>query len=267
MRRPAVAAVLRPYAVAGAAAAMLLLVGCTEQATERAAPTVTEAPETAPQPASQPEPVDLGIDAASDSPLYARLSVSEDGSRVMVLMLDESGGADSGYDTLYADTNFDGKLDPDERLETTESEDYDNFMVAQFAPIELPADDADSSQPRTVDLVYMGNPDEGMNLLRASLALQASGEAGAERPMCMLSGELALATTPDEATVWRCAGEPSLEIQTKPLEGRELGVALVAKVGDAELWSSETEVDVVIRTAAGQVVNRDHGYLSDFGFG
>ncbi len=261
MRRVTVAALLP------AAAAMLLLVGCTEQTAERAAPTVTGVPETAPQPAAQPEPVDLGIDAASDSPLYARLSVSEDESRVMVLMLDESGGTGAGYDTLHADTNFDGKLTREERLETTESEDYGNFAVAQFAPMELAADDSPSDQPRTISFYYLGRPDEGMNSLRVSIVLDASGQADREMPQCLLGGELELVRSPEQSPVWRCAGQPSLEIQTEPVGSTSLGVALTAKVGDADLWSSETEVDVVIRTADGEVVNRDHGYLRDFGFG
>ncbi len=50
---------------------------------------------------------------SSDKPLYAHIVLSEDGSKVLKLALDESEGAGKGYDRLYADVNLNGDLTDD----------------------------------------------------------------------------------------------------------------------------------------------------------
>lgn len=52
----------------------------------------------------------------SAHPRFAKFAVTQDGSKVMLVAFDESKGTGKGYDTLYADTNCDGKLDPSERV-------------------------------------------------------------------------------------------------------------------------------------------------------
>ncbi len=258
MKRNAAVATGRVFLGGLGAAALLLLVGCTEPPTQQ----TTEAPAADSVPA--PEPEDLGVTPTSPNALYARLGLSEGAAGVMVLMLDESGGADSGYDTLYADRDLDGTLTGEgEKLEATNAEDYGDFAIAQFPPIVL---GADPERPRLLGLSYMGYPEQDEHSLRATITPEPSGDAGGDMPTAMLMGEPALAATPAEAAVWRAFGEPVLEIQTQP-SGRMLCIALTAKIGDAELYAREAEVDLVIRTADGQVVSRDHGYLSDFGFG
>lgn len=51
----------------------------------------------------------------SSRPLFARIAVTQDGSKVLSVAFDESRGAGGGYDTIYADTNFDGAFDVSEK--------------------------------------------------------------------------------------------------------------------------------------------------------
>ncbi len=52
-----------------------------------------------------------------DKPLYAKVVLNEDGSKVLSVMFDGSKGTGTGYDVLYADVNFNGRFDDDERFE------------------------------------------------------------------------------------------------------------------------------------------------------
>jgi hypothetical protein len=52
-----------------------------------------------------------------DKPLYAKVALNEDGSKVLSVMFDGSKSTGTRYDVLYADVNFNGKFDADERFE------------------------------------------------------------------------------------------------------------------------------------------------------
>ena len=53
---------------------------------------------------------------SSEKPLYARVALTEDGSKVLSVVFDESEGTGKGYDVLYADANFNGRFDESEKL-------------------------------------------------------------------------------------------------------------------------------------------------------
>ncbi len=269
MKRDMAAAAGRALLAATAVAALLLLAGCTEPPTQQTTQAAAEPPSgPAPDSVPAPAPEDLGVTPVSPNALYARLAIAEGASGVMVVMLDESGGAGSGYDTLYADIDLDGRLTTEgERLEATESEDYGQVSIAQFPPIDLGDGVNGADAGRRLTLYYMGYPEGDEQSLRASIMLPPLDDTEHDARMAMLSGELALAATPAEAPVWRAFGEAVLEMKTEPSSDRQLCIAVTARIGDAELYAPEAEVDLVVRTADGQVLSRDHGYLSDFGFG
>lgn len=50
---------------------------------------------------------------SSTKPLYSKLVLNEDASRILTLVFDESGGTGKGYDTLYADVNVNCDLTDD----------------------------------------------------------------------------------------------------------------------------------------------------------
>jgi len=68
----------------------------------------------------------------SDKPAYARLALTADASKVLLLALDESLGTGKGYDTVYADTNFNGVIEASEKLERAGNADYDPFKPLNF---------------------------------------------------------------------------------------------------------------------------------------
>jgi len=267
MKRTMAAAAGRALLAATAAAALLLLAGCARPPAQQPTQTAAGAPAgPEPQAVPAPSPEELGVTPESPKALYARIGLVEGEDGVMVLMLDESGGEDSGYDTLYADTDLDGKLTGEgEKLVANEARKHSNLSMAQFGPIQL--DLGEESPARQLAVIYTGLAGRNDHTLRVNMEAPPSATGPEGAITCLLMGEPALAATPGEAAVWRAFGEAALEMQTQPSRGRQLCVALTAKLGDAEIHAREAEVDLVIRTPDGQVVHRDHGYLRDFGFG
>lgn len=53
----------------------------------------------------------------SAKPLYARVALNQDGSKILSVVFDESEGTGTGYDVLYADVNFNGGFENGERFE------------------------------------------------------------------------------------------------------------------------------------------------------
>jgi len=267
MKRTMAAAAGRAVLAATAAAALSLLVGCSEPPTQQTTDVAAEPPPATPQPVADatpaPSPDELGVTPDSPNVLYARIGLAEGAEGVMVLLLDESGG-EGGPFVLYADRDLDGKLTGEgEKLAARPN--HGDMAMAQFAPFELAG--GDEGAPRQMSLYYFGEPGANEHSLRATIIAPQVGEDPEEAMTGMLMGQPELAPTPAEAAVWRAFGEVALEMQTEAQSGRMLCLALTAKLGDAELYAPQAEVDLVIRRPGGEVLTRDHGSLGDFGFG
>jgi len=52
----------------------------------------------------------------SQKPVYAKVALTEDGSRVLSVVFDESKGTGNGYDVLYADVDSNGAFDEPEKV-------------------------------------------------------------------------------------------------------------------------------------------------------
>lgn len=55
----------------------------------------------------------------SKKPAYAKIALTADEQKVLFLAFDESGGTGTGYDTAYADTNFNNVLEAAEQVPAT----------------------------------------------------------------------------------------------------------------------------------------------------
>lgn len=257
---------------------LALLAGCREPAPQQTAQT-TEAGQDAQIVPDEPTdgasasatvPVTVSFQPASDRPLYAALRVSQDGSRIMRLMLDESQGAGKGYDVLFADADLDGTIGADERFAAQRAESSGDFTYASFQPVQLPTryaePAADSAQADMLGLTYVRAGSGAREQLYASLQV-AMGREGQEPWVYGLSGNPAIARSPGEVVVWDTGGTPALRVATEAGERGSLGVAVVASVGDAEVMCPQATVEAIVRTPEGREVARDEGRLMDFGFG
>jgi hypothetical protein len=56
---------------------------------------------------------------SSKKPLYAKVALTEDGSKVLTVVFDESKGTGKGYDAIYADADLSRKLDRDDRVQAS----------------------------------------------------------------------------------------------------------------------------------------------------
>jgi len=71
----------------------------------------------------------------SKKPLYANVALCEDGSKVLTLAFDESEGTGEGYDTIYADLNFNGDLTDDKAIRGTFRKAGSSSIGCYFPPI------------------------------------------------------------------------------------------------------------------------------------
>lgn len=73
----------------------------------------------------------------SKKPQYAAVALNEKGDKILKLVFDESQGTGKGYDTVYADLNFNGKLNDDKtikgRIETNKDRTYINYPLMNLS--------------------------------------------------------------------------------------------------------------------------------------
>lgn len=215
-----------------------------------------------------------GLTPRSERPLFARFTVSSDASRVLSVMLDESGGTGTGYDIAYIDLDFDGRLTPEDRIEPAHSFARDEFVMVSFGPLELDGYLAGEglTQELQAQVMYQLMPtwdDRGevtgsTESIAGMLSLTVV-EDGRDHQY-MIFGESALAITPEEAEVVRLDGPVTLTCETRPQEDGTLGVGIVCMIGEAGLYA-EGSAELRITTAAGEVIAEEAGMLQDFGFG
>lgn len=202
----------------------------------------------APAPPILSEPV-----YASEKPLYAAIAVNEAASKVLTLVFDESKGTGKGYDTLYADLNFNGDLTDDEAIEGTLQGD-ESYLSGSFSSIALPVPYNDKGQgieepceltvqyfqfsPQTISyneegeriLVESGEQTQHFML---SATIKLSDEAGEWE--YSFFAVLSPAEKPEGAIVAAFGGKPSLQLSLAPDKEKEghagIGAMVMAGMG------------------------------------
>jgi len=240
---------------------------------------------------------------SSDKPLYAKVALNEDGSKVLTVVFDESKGTGKGYDVLYADVDMSGKLDKAERVEAT------SFICPSgvhfyFRPIELDAPynkgGAGVSDPCQVSLSYERHSSKTgttARLLRSSSAAKTELftvtscvrlRDGVTEQEYSFNQNIRPSQSLRDAPVWSFPRNPQVAIITKPDEERKgnLGIGLdlidANSPGGASLQSGgcgcssiqmrfqcepPTKAHVEIKKLDGTVVHRGDATLDKFTFG
>lgn len=228
--------------------------------------------------------------------LYGKIALNEDGSTLLSIVFDESGGTRSGHDTLYADVNFNGKFEEDEKLEAAEVKRYGTWLsTSTFAPITFnvpyrekvtqassPAEPSNADNttrraegipdPCRITLSYRQYPRAGVAedfLIIAVLKLRENDSVWEYA----LKGSGKLSKRIEDVETWRMNPAPTITITTRADERNKgnIGIGLELKAGETELECRKAgepiKAHLKIKKPDGTVVHRGDATLDKFVFG
>ena len=195
---------------------------------------------------AQPQPVRF----KSEKPAYSKIALTEDEQRVLLLAFDESGGTGSGYDIVYADTNFNGVLEASEKLQP-QGDGTGSYVLMKPVVFPFPYNKHGQGveQPLVLTLNRSPLPYGGGNGFTANLQVRLLD--GDNEWQYTMRGRLQMYM--DVADVLAQSTQPLTAKVTLPPEPERLGVAVTLAAGDFTLNCRTPEGNPRVRV---QVLNR-----------
>lgn len=214
---------------------------------------------------------------ASERPLFGKVALTEDGSKVLCLALDESKGTWTGYDLLWADLNLNGRFEATEKFPAAGTKRHGSWLASSSFPaisLEVPFDETAEgvSNPCGVTLGYRQYPRHGV-AEEISVRLTIKQRQDSALWEHSLSGSALPSKRLETAPVWKFGERPMLEVSGRPDGYRKgnLGVGLELKCGENTLqcWKGGQPVKahVKITTPEGEVAHQGEATLDRFTFG
>ncbi len=213
----------------------------------------------------------------SKRPLFGKIALTEDGSKVLSIASDESGGTRTGHDILYGDLNFNGQFEESERLTLKEANRHGTWLsTATFAPLDLDVPYNKKAEgirnPCQLILNYRQYPRAGVAedfSVAAKIRLR-DGDAVWEYSFTTSARP---SKTLKNAAVCSISGAPRMELTAKP-DGRQignLGIGLELLVGEDAIECRKdgqpVKAHVEIKKPNGEVVHQGDDTLDRFTFG
>lgn len=175
-----------------------------------------------------------GIAFESERPRYAKIVLTEDGSKILSIAFDELGGTGTGYDMLYADLNFNGNL-TDDRVTSTKLQSAGPCVFAEFSldvPVPYNEKGRGVAKPSSLAVGHMyyqggGDGEQERCTFFASAGITLKDGSG-EWQYGVLPTELNTSGKLDEARPTVLGGRPGLELSAVPdsqTEGR-IGISV-----------------------------------------
>ncbi len=253
----------------------------SEQAAEsETSPTVeTTAPDGAakPGPLTPAEPK-LTMSATFNSKrlLYGKLALTEDGSKVLSMVLDESKGTRTGHDLLYADVNFNGAFEEAEKLTAVEVKRHGTWLSSStFAPLEfdVPYNQKGKgiADPCQITLGYRQYPRAGV-AEDFSVTMKVKLRQGTTVWDYSVNGSVKPSKRLEDADVWTLPG-PRMTVSTQPDKNKKghWGIALGVSAGEGGFECRRegrpVEAHVEIKKPDGEIVHRGDATPDKFRFG
>ncbi|MEN6645439.1 MAG: hypothetical protein ABFE08_23595 [Armatimonadia bacterium] len=198
-------------------------------------------------------------------PVYTKIAVTQDGTKVLAIAFDRSKGDDGPYDVAYADTNFNGVFEASEKLVP---ELKGQMLVFPTLSLQTPYNKfgEGTENPVTLSLTRSTAPYGGE---RISSVLRPQLARGEEKWEYEFRKDLQLFTDLKEAVV--ATAEPLTTNITARAGTGSLGVAVRLSAGDFSINcrtpQGSPRVRVVAQSANGQVASDTTVELDRLGFG
>jgi len=203
---------------------------------------------------------------------YAKVSLGNDDSKVLAVILEASKGTASGYDVLYAGNEFPAELEQARKREAKVTK-QSTRVVCAFSPLDVdPACDKNAGVTSSSASVAIRGCREGSQeifCLRSRLALRQ----GDTRWQSNSTVRMNPSTSAEKAPLVRLNGKPKLTIRTRHgfQQKGNMGIALPLQAGEEELEYTKSgkplEATVVIKKPDGEVVHNATAGLDKFVFG
>jgi len=245
-----------------------------ESETPPAVPVDTTAKPETPKPAS----TTLTTPASFQSRrlLYGKLSLTEDRSKILSMVLDESNGTRTGHDLLYADVNFNGTFEESEKLTAVKVKRHGSWLsTASFAALNFDVPYNEEAQgianPCQVSLGYRQYPRAGV-AEDFSVTMRLKLKDGTTVWDYSARGSARPSKRPEDAVIWTLPG-PRMGVATQPDKNKNghLGIAIEVSVGEGEFDCRKgglpIEAHVEIKKPDGEIVHRGDATPDKFRFG
>ncbi len=213
----------------------------------------------------------------SKRPLFGKLALNEDGSKVLSVALDESSGTRTGHDVLYADLNFNGRFEQTERFDAASANRHGSWLASSsFPPLDMDVpynkEAQGISRPCQLTSGYRQYPRHGVPE-DLSVTVRFRLREGNTTWEYAFSGSATPSKRLDKATIWRPCEKPGLEITAKPDGTRKanlgVGLELTASENKLECWKEGQPVKahVEIKKPDRAVAHRGDATPDKFTFG
>ena len=243
----------------------------------------------------------------SEKPRYAKVVLNADGSKVLSVVFDESGGTGKGYDILYADVNFNGKFEESEMLMKLSQPPVVHYSLRTglvpvgwssltFPPISVPVPYNEGGKgienPCQIVFTYQRYLSTERSILRESTGIvlvespvpdKLKEEFSARCEIRLrqdfssweysFEGGIEPSENPEAAPVLSFNGKPAFDLIVKP-DGRVkgnagvgLGLLVAGNRFECKKEGSPPKARVEIRKPDGEVVHQGEATLDKFTFG
>ncbi len=229
----------------------------------------------------------------SQKPLYLKVALAEDGSKLLSVVLDESKGTGNGYDVLYADTDFNGAFDEPEKVTAKSWKCSPTGLHCDFPAVKVSVTPKSKALGKTCSCELTLNYAKHTYTTERSTSIipgQKSAPTtttnetfGASSNMKVGEGagqweySFGTAVTPSEkpvdAPVWNFLGAPKLALTSKADDRNpgQLGIGFTLMAGetriDGKKGTTAINARVEVRKPDGKVVHKDEGPTDKYGFG
>lgn len=199
-------------------------------------------------------------------PLYARLALPPDGSRVIPMML-KSSGPPQTYNVVYLDTNGNGKFEASEKhLIPEQPKNRNNNIRCYYGGIALSPQKNQRVQSYRLNYTCYGGKSP-----RQYYSLHFGVQPEDRSRPSVLSGELRATPAPQKPPFNGAAGKPRVTIETKPDPAKPGQTGFGVTVGwlDApvSMPGPALTATLTVKDAAHSIVHQTTKPLTDLGFG
>jgi hypothetical protein len=211
-----------------------------------------------------PEPVKF----ISAKPAYDAITLTGDEKKVLLLAFDESAGTGTGYDTVYADANFNNVIEATEKV-AVQGDATASYVTYEPLNFDFGYNDAAQGldKPLVLTLSRAPQPTGGGNGFSASLSARLKQDDVAWEYTFRRNMQLFM----DRKDVLPHSTRPLTTLVTTRPGGAGLGIAVRLAAGDFSIScyspQGSPQVRLVVKNEAGETVSDATMPLDRLGFG